>query len=87
MGLLTLKGLGPGATKRAGTAGVVVTSLGLLTYALGMAVVAFVAPDLEVFYAAGTLLTGCGMLLLGIAVVIAKRLTGWLRYAPLLVGL
>jgi hypothetical protein len=40
-----------------------------------------------IFYALGALLSGVGMLPLGIATLMARRLPGWRRFAPLVVGL
>ncbi|MCJ8009685.1 hypothetical protein ACFFF5_17535 [Lederbergia wuyishanensis] len=43
--------------------------------------------EIEFFYPVGALLVGVGMLTLGIAVFVARWLSGWRRIAPLLVGL
>jgi hypothetical protein len=40
-----------------------------------------------IFYALGALLSGAGMLALGVAVALARRLGGWRRLTPGLVGL
>ncbi|MBS4201244.1 hypothetical protein KHA93_16525 [Bacillus sp. FJAT-49732] len=42
--------------------------------------------EVEFFYPVGALLLGVGMLMLGIAVFVARSLTGWHRMAPLFVG-
>jgi hypothetical protein len=69
-------------------------SSGLVGTALGLAVLAlaeFVSrPSLstaEVFYSIGTLLTGLGLILAGVAMLRAERWTGWQRFTPLACGL
>lgn len=90
LGLLALQAAGDGRTGRIGRIGAVVALLGLLSYLAGQllqTVLGLATEEIGIFYAAGALLVGLGMLALGIAALVARRLTGWLRFAPLTVGL
>ncbi|MCU0494359.1 MAG: hypothetical protein MUD01_22450 [Chloroflexaceae bacterium] len=87
LGLLALRAVGDGWRGRIGVIGASITLLGLLSYLVGVLYTSLVDPEMGIFYALGALLSGVGMLPLGIAVAIARRLTGWQRFAPLLVGL
>jgi hypothetical protein len=63
--------------------------VGLISYLTGQLLqtaFGFATQEIGIFYAAGALLVGLGTLLLGIAVILARRLSGWRRYAPLSVG-
>lgn len=86
LGLLSLQAAGNGRTGFVGKAGALITLLGLSAYLAGQIVTAFI-PDLGVFYLLGALLSGLGMFIYGIGVLAARRLVGWQRFAPLLVGL
>ena len=73
-----------------GRAGTIITLLGLLSYLIDQSLqtaFGFRAQEIGIFYAAGALLVGLGTLVLGTAVVLASRLPGWRRFAPLTVGL
>lgn len=87
LGLLTLRAAGSGRTGRVSA---IVTLLGLVSYLTGQALqtaLGLATSEIGIFYAAGALLVGLGMLLLGITVLLARRLAGWRRFAPLSVGL
>jgi hypothetical protein len=86
LGLLALRATGRLKTGLAGTA---VTMVGLISYLTGQllqTVFGFATQEIGIFYGAGALLVGLGTLLLGIATILARRLSGWRRYAPLSVG-
>jgi hypothetical protein len=86
LGLLALKATGRLKTGLAGTA---ITMVGLISYLIGQllqTVFGFATQEIGIFYAAGALLVGLGTLLLGIAAILARRLSGWRRYTPLSVG-
>lgn len=88
-GPLGLLFLGAAGRRRTGRVGVVGALLGLCSYLTGSVLetmFGFATSEIGVFYAAGALLVGLGMLLLGVAVVLERRLTGWRRFAPLSVG-
>jgi hypothetical protein len=87
LGLLALRASGGGRAGGLGLAGVSVALLGLFAYLAGVLYTAFVDPAMGVFFAIGALFSGIGMLLLGIAVILARQLHGWRRAAPALVGL
>lgn len=87
LGLLALRATG---ARRMGLAGAIVTLLGLVSYLTGQllqTVFGLATQEIGIFYAAGALLVALGMLLLGIAAVLERRLMGWRRFAPLLVSL
>lgn len=63
------------------------TLLGICSYLAATLSKYIVGYEVEIFYPAGALLVGVGMLTLGISVFVARRLTGWRRMAPLFVGL
>jgi hypothetical protein len=86
LGLLASGGAGEGWAGRAGLIGAVISLLGLVSYFIGVLYTGLVDPEMGIFYAIGALLSGVGMLPLGIAVIAARRLRGWRRLAPLLVG-
>ena len=86
LGLLALRAAGSGRTGRAGTIGAGIALLGLVSYLVGQLYTTLVDPEMGIFYALGALFSGVGMLVLGIAVLLARRLRGWQRFAPLLVG-
>ena len=86
LGLLTLRA----GSGRTGRVSAIVTLLGLVSYLTGQALqtaLGLATSEIGIFYAAGALLVGLGMLLLGITVLLARRLAGWRRFAPLSVGL
>jgi hypothetical protein len=87
LGLLALRATD---NRRMGRAGVVIALLGLLSYLTGQSlqtVLGLATSQIGVFYAAGALLVGLGMLPLGLAATLARRLSGWRQFAPLLVGM
>ncbi len=89
LGLLALRATGSGVVGVIGKIGLVITMLGLLSYITGMGYI-LLNPAQEYnqnFTPAGAVLESLGMLLVGIAVVSAKRLRGWRRFAPLFVPL
>jgi hypothetical protein len=86
LGLLASSAAGSGRTGRTGIIGAIISLMGLLFYLVGVLYTGLVDPEMGIFYALGALLSGVGMLLLGIAVLLAKRLEGWRRFTPLLVG-
>jgi len=86
-GPLGLLGLRAAGRRRMGLIGAIITLLGLLSYLIGVVYIRVVDPEMGIFYALGALLSGVGMLLLGIATLIARRLPSWQRFAPLIVGL
>jgi len=86
LGLLALRATG---RLKPGLAGITITIIGLISYLTGQLLqtaFGFVTQEIGIFYAAGALLVGLGTLLLGIAAILARRLSGWRRYAPLSVG-
>ena len=86
LGLLALRGTG---RFKMGLAGTTITVLGLISYLIGQLLqtaFGFATQEIGIFYAAGALLVGLGTLSLGIAAILARRLSGWRRYAPLSVG-
>lgn len=85
-GLLALRAAGTGMTGHVGLAGAIITLLGLVAYLAGVVVTLFV-PELGVFYLLGALLSGLGMFIFGIAALVARQMSAWRRFAPLLVGL
>lgn len=87
LGLLALGAAGQGRTKHIGRIGAGIVLLGLLSYFIGQLYTSLIDPVMGIFYALGALLSGIGMLPLGIAVALARGLPGWRRFAPLLVGL
>jgi hypothetical protein len=86
LGLLAIGAAGDGRMGRAGLVGAIISMLGLCSYLFGVLYTSLVDPEMGIFYALGALLSGVGMLPLGIAVLLARRLRGWRRFAPLLVG-
>lgn len=87
LGLLMLRASGSGRIRRVGLIGTLITLIGICSYLAATLSKYIVGYEVEFFYPVGALLVGVGMLMLGIAVFVAKRLTGWHRMAPLLVGL
>lgn len=90
LGLLRLRAAGSGRTGRVGMVGASVALLGLCSYLVGYtieSVFGLAAQEIGIFYAAGALLVCIGMLPLGIATILARRLTGWRKFAPFSVGL
>jgi len=86
LGLLALRATGRLKTGLAGTA---ITMVGLISYLIGQLLqtaFGFATQEIGIFYAAGALLVGIGTLLSGISAILARRLSGWRRYAPLSVG-
>ncbi|MCM3763783.1 hypothetical protein [Neobacillus niacini] len=86
LGLLMLRASGSGRMRRVGLIGTAITLLGICSYLAATLSKYIVGYEVEFFYPVGALLVGVGMLMLGIAVFVAKRLTGWHRVAPLFVG-
>jgi hypothetical protein len=87
VGLIAMGAIGEGRTKLAGRIGAGVALLGLLSYLGGVVYTTLVDPSMGLFYALGALLSGVGMLIMGVAVILARRLGGWRRLTPALVGL
>jgi hypothetical protein len=87
LGLLALRAGGNGRMGRVGLSGAVITLLGLLFYLVGVVYTSLIDPEMGIFYALGALLSGIGMLPLGIAALALRPLVGWRRFAPLAVGL
>lgn len=90
LGLLALRAVGEGRTRRIGRAGAAVALLGLLSDLAGQTLqtaFGFAVSEIGFLYAAGALLVGLGMLVLGTSVTAARGLGGWRRYAALAVGL
>jgi hypothetical protein len=85
-GLLALRATGRLKMGLAGTAVTVVGLISDLTGQLLQTAFGYATQEIGIFYAAGALLVGLGTLLLGIAAILARRLSGWRRYAPLGVG-
>jgi len=90
IGLLILRAAGDGWKLRAGLTGASVTLLGQCSYIAG-ASYTFVAGEENGFVhssrALGALLIGVGMLTLGSATSMARRLPRWRRIIPVTVGL
>ncbi|MBS4196370.1 hypothetical protein [Lederbergia citri] len=86
LGLLILRASGKGRMRRVGFIGTFITLLGICSYLAATLSQYIVGYEVEFFYPVGALLVGVGMLMLGIAVFVARRLTGWHRIAPLFVG-
>jgi len=85
LGLLALRA--SGRMRRVGFIGTTISLLGVCSY-LAATLSKYVAGyEVEFFYPIGALLVGIGMLTLGIAVLVARKLPGWRRMAPLIVGL
>jgi hypothetical protein len=87
IGLLAMGAVGEGRTQLAGRIGASVALLGLLSYLGGVIYTTLVDPSMGIFYALGALLSGVGMLTMGVAVALARRLDGWRRLTPAFVGL
>jgi hypothetical protein len=89
IGLLAVSAAGTGRVKALGVAGSVITLLGLVSYITGSLYI-YRSPDRafkQLFTPGGSFLLTLGMLLLGIAVLKARRLRGWRAATPLLVSL
>ncbi|MBW8347842.1 hypothetical protein K0H71_00085 [Bacillus sp. IITD106] len=86
LGLFMLRAIGKGRMKWVGHIGTSITLLGICSYLAAALSKYIVGYEVEFFYPVGALLLGVGMLMLGIAVFVARRLTGWHRMAPLFVG-
>jgi hypothetical protein len=89
IGLLALGAAGTGRLKAMGVAGAVISLLGLVSYITGSLCI-YVFSDRafkQLFTPGGSFLLTLGMLLLGIAVLKARKLRGWRGAAPLLVSL
>jgi hypothetical protein len=77
---------GSGGRGPAGRIGLALAFAGLGVFTLAD-VLAFAAPNVgETLHPISVPLTGAGMLVTGVATVLARRWTGWQRYAPLLCG-
>jgi len=87
LGLLALRASGSGRIRRVGIIGTSISLVGVCSYLAATLSKYVVGYEVEFFYPIGALLVGIGMLMLGIAVSVARRLTGWRRLAPLFVGL
>jgi hypothetical protein len=88
-GLLAVSAAGTGRVKALGVAGSVITLLGLVSYITGSLYI-YGFPDRafkQLFTPGGSFLLTLGMLLLGIAVLKARKLRGWRAATPLLVSL
>jgi hypothetical protein len=89
MGLLAVGAAGTGRVKAMGVAGAVIALLGLVSYITGSLYI-YIFSDRafkQLFTPGGSFLLTLGMLLLGIAVLKARKLRGWRAAAPLLVSL
>ena len=89
IGLLAVSAAGTGRVKAMGVAGAVIALLGLVSYITGSLYI-YLFPDRafkQLFTPGGSFLLTLGMLLLGIAVLKARKLRGWRAAAPLLVSL
>jgi hypothetical protein len=89
IGLLAVRAAGTGRVKAMGVAGAVITLLGLVSYITGSLYI-YISPNRafkQLFTPGGSFLLTSGMLLLGIAVLKARKLRGWRAAAPLLVSL
>lgn len=87
LGIFMLRASGIGRMRWVGLIGTSITILGICSYLAATLSKYIVGYEVEIFYPVGALLLGVGMLTLGIAVFVARRLTGWRRMAPLFVGL
>lgn len=87
LGLLILRASGKGKTRLLGLIGTSITLVGICSYLAATLSKYIVGYEVELFYPVGALLVGVGMLILGIAVSLARRLPRWHRMAPLIVGL
>ena len=90
LGLLALRAFGNGGVGWFGKISAAVTLIGMLSYLAGYSletVLGIPVDELGMYYAAGSMLVGLGMLPLGTAAIVARRLAGWKRFAPLSVGL
>lgn len=87
LGLLMLRADGKGRMRRVGLIGTSITLLGICSYLAATLSKYIVGYEVEFFYPIGALLMGVGMLILGITALLARRLSGWHRMAPLFVGL
>ncbi len=70
-----------------GIIGASVSLLGIGCYLAAALSTYIVGQEVEIFYPAGALLLGVGMLTQGIAAFVARWMPGWRRVTPLIVGL
>jgi hypothetical protein len=90
MGLLVLGAAGDGWKLRVGLMGACLTLLGQCSYIAGASYTFATGEEIGFVPASralGALLVGVGMLTLGSATSMARRLPGWRRIAPVTVGL
>jgi hypothetical protein len=89
LGLLVLRAAGNGLMGWVGKVGAAIVLAGLLWYPAGEVLqpaLGLSTGEMGIFYAAGVLLVGLGMMSLGIAAISARRMAGWKRFAPLSVA-
>ena len=89
IGLLAVSAAGTGRVKAMGVAGAVIALLGLVSYITGSLYI-YLFPGRafkQLFTPGGSFLLTLGMLLLGIAVLKARKFVGWRAATPLLVSL
>lgn len=90
LGMITLRAAGAGWKQRVGLTGACLTLLGQCSYIAGATYTFLTGKEEGLVLASralGALLVGLGLLTLGSIAVMARRLPGWWRIAPLLVGL
>jgi hypothetical protein len=90
MGLLILGAAGDGWKLRVGLTGACLTLLGQCSYIAGASYTLVTDEETGFVFgsrALGALLVGVGMLTLGAATSVARRLPGWRRIAPVMVGI
>jgi hypothetical protein len=87
VGVVGLARLGAAGRGRLASSGLVGTVLGLAVLTLAEFVSVPSESNAEAFYSVGTLLTGLGLILVGVAMLRDGRWTGWRRFTPLACGL
>ncbi|MCF7552398.1 hypothetical protein [Pseudonocardia sp. WMMC193] len=85
--LLAIVGSGAAGRRGLGRAGAALAGLGLVGLAVGEATTLAAPATADLLFMISPNLVGLGMILLGVAVVLERRWTGWARVVPLALGI